>query len=292
VRPTATALSLNATGTDAARVALSGRLRTAEGRPVANQPVALVVNGSILDTVSTDEAGRYEGTLTVPDRLAADDEPVTLQVAVAFDGRGTNLDDSREQALVTLVPGSDGSGSDGQEGTGPDGGPGSTTVGGWLPIGLWPALGAVLAVVILGVVGAVVVRRRRGSTEAVASESEPDDGSGSTAVAADATDDESEPATTETARERLEAGAPDAAVELAYLGVRETVGTELRVQGARTHWEFLEACRAAGLEDERLAALETLTETYEQAAFAPTAVDAERAREAISHAGSMTVDGE
>jgi hypothetical protein len=298
VQATPTELSVNATGIDAYRVVVTGRLRTADGRPVANQPVALVANGTVLQTVSTDAAGQFDGGLIMPDGLTAANGTVTVRLAAAFDGAGTNLEGSRATARVQLVPPANETGSEGQNqaggGVDPDGGPGSSTVDGWLPFGLWPALGVVLAVVVVGVVGVVVVRRRRSTDESdtVADEA-------ATAASADpgiatgtADPGESAPAPIEAATDRLAAGDPDGAVELAYLGLRGELEATLAIDGARTHWEFLEACGRTGLDEERLATLETLTETYEQAAFAPTAVDAERAREAISHAGSVTVDGE
>jgi hypothetical protein len=218
-------------------------------------------------------------------------------VGVAFDGEGTNLDGTREQVDVELVPPADGAGGDGGDGAGGDGsgvGPGSSTIGGWLPVGLWPTLGATLALLVVGVLGVIAVRRRSSADGETEVDEAASDSSTGPSGDADATAEADGPTPTEAAVERLDADDPDGAVELAYLGVRGTLAARLALDGARTgtHWEFLEACRRAGLDDEGLDALEALTETYEQAAFAPTAVDSERARAAIERGRSLPVDGE
>lgn len=288
VRPTATRLSLDARPDDG-QVAVTGRLVTDAGRPVSSQSVTLLVNGSVRESVATDGTGRFDGTVTVPDRLApAGNETAPVRVTAVFQGDGTSLNDSREQALVTLTPPANGAASAGGTGTVASI-PGGAFVLQRLPSGDWLALGSALVVVIVGLAGSVLLRRRRDTTERE-SDPEADPVSHSAAGEDESPPDDSGDDPGAAAIERLEAGDPDAAVELAYLDLRGTLETTLGLSGVRTHWEFLDACAATGLEGERLAALETITETYEQAVFAPASVDPDRAQRAVDLVASARTD--
>jgi hypothetical protein len=152
----------------------------------------------------------------------------------------------------------------------------------WLPIGLRPAIAAGAAVVV-GLVAIGLWRRRRTDEGETTVAADDHDGAadGETATDTGETNASGDLAPGEAARDRLEAGDPDAAVELAYLDLRSQLLEKLAIDGARTHWEFLEGCRSDGLDEDRLAALETVTETYEDAAFAPDPVEPDRASRAI-----------
>lgn len=88
----------------------------------------------------------------------------------------------------------------------------------------------------------------------------------------------------------LEAGDPDRAIETAYAIARGRVAEAITADGAQTHWEFYTACRDDGIGEDRLDALETLTEAYERAAFAPGSIRNETAEGALAAARVLTTD--
>jgi hypothetical protein len=78
----------------------------------------------------------------------------------------------------------------------------------------------------------------------------------------------------------LDDGRQDEAVKLAYTALKGTTTERLDLPDG-THWEFFLACREAGLDDDHVDTLRRLTETYEQAAFAPRTVSAADANWAV-----------
>jgi hypothetical protein len=232
VARTETVLDLNATRPGAVRV--SGRLRTASGRPVADAPVALRLDGERSATVTTSDDGAFTATL---DPSVGSPGSLTAR----YDGAG-NLAPTTARASIPARP----------------------EAGAWLD-GVSLVAG-VAAVLVLGLLGALVVRRRRndagtgtGPGPALGSES-PASGS---APVSGAPRPSEESVLLARARDLAEDGATVAAIGTAYAAVRASLGEE----GPRTHWEFFRD-RRDGLDPERATALRRLTEQYEAATFA------------------------
>lgn len=107
-----------------------------------------------------------------------------------------------------------------------------------------------------------------------------------------ATDPESKSVTEplDQAPARLEAEDPDRVIETAYAIARGRMAETISADGAKTHWEFFTACSDNGMGMDRLDALETLTEAYERAVFAPRSVRIETAEGALAAARGLTTD--
>jgi hypothetical protein len=83
----------------------------------------------------------------------------------------------------------------------------------------------------------------------------------------------------------LAAGRTDAAVLGAYGLVRRALAERLPAERARSHWQFFEACAAAGMDAE---ALRTLTETYERSRYGAGSVSRSLAAGAVASARRLT----
>lgn len=277
VRPTATAMSVAGEQVGPRAVRVDGTLVAGEGAPVGGQPVVVRLAGEPVGTLRTDGSGAFGGVVSVPAALLPEDGNATLRLVARFDRPETNLRASRAEAAVALSAAGPGDGPG-------DGGPdGRLPTPEWLP---WPLLALVAGVALAGVAGAYAVARRRGAAGSAGSTGEPDAGGAAAAerpptVGAELLD---------AADERLTTGDADRAVELAYAAARHALVADLGVDGAGTHWEFLEGCRATDLDGAALSALRDLTEGYEAAAFAPATLDADAARSALSTARTLTGD--
>ncbi|WP_159900173.1 hypothetical protein [Salinirussus salinus] len=278
VNETDTSLTAAVTrGDDPARV--RGRLTTADGTPVPDQPVRLDAPGLATVTARTGADGGYAVSL---ERRSTDPTPVTVR----FSGRGTNLNGS--SAAIQLPARNDtanGSGtSSGADGGPSEGGPGNDS----LPLALAGLLG--LAVVIGGV---AVVALQRGT----------DEGTGTAAAAADEGDgggdgngagpeEPASPAPVDLVGEAIDAGEYNRASRELYALVRASLAERAGVADGGTHWEFYDAVASVPDADGDVRdALRTVTETYEQAAFAPTAVGERRARTALTAGEQLLGDG-
>lgn len=95
----------------------------------------------------------------------------------------------------------------------------------------------------------------------------------------------------ETAQQRLQDGFSTEAVTLGYASVREQFQTDspIEVTQAQTHREFYRDITNV-LPDEKKAALRTVTDAYEQAAFAPVEIDEATAEDAL-RAVRLCLDG-
>lgn len=265
------------------QVTVSGQLTTRDGTPVPGQPVTLLVNGTAVEAVRTSPDGTYRASLAVPSSLTAGDRATPIALVARFDGQGTNLEPSQARGRLTLPAD-----------------PAPNTILGTVMTRLrdvvqeirasvtaspvaWGLGGlGLLLVVLLGTVGARVRSRGdRGVTDPV----DRPDGSADTVPTDEPAADHGAVAPMEPARARLDADADDA-VMLAYATVRDRLAAAGRTSRGRaeTHWEFLAACRQDGLEDDAIEGLTALTETYEAAAYAPTAVTRADAEAAISAA--------
>ncbi|WP_256686167.1 carboxypeptidase-like regulatory domain-containing protein [Halococcus qingdaonensis] len=277
---TPTQLSLNATQESVNGSAVGGPIvhvegqLSANGTPVTNQTVAVGLNNSTT-SVTTDENGSYDANVTVPEGVFADQTGTTMAtIGATFEGGETNLESSRRHTTIELMV------------------PAQTTglieqlVAAFrtLPISYQLLLGLGI-VVVLGALGSVL-RRWLGITE-----DDTDDASSTSASGAtDSTDDPREGlrALLRAAREELSAGDADGAVGFAYTAVRRVLGRDPELGGARTHWEFLDACIDRGLGDRQLGALRRLTERYERATFSQRSVSTDTASSALDDAQTMT----
>ncbi|UTF54830.1 Ig-like domain-containing protein [Natronosalvus rutilus] len=234
ITETDSALSMDAEPV-AGDLQVTGRLTTADGDGVANQSVALTLDGDAVETVRTNADGRFEGELTP----SADAESVT--VGATYDDPGTSLAGAQAETTVTLAT---------QEGSG-------------LPTWLVAAsgLGGVVALVLVG-----WWYRRAQPASTPAPDPEPP-------AEAESEDTGSTRALVRTqlaqAADQLANGQPDAAVERAYTAARHELASGLAAAGALTHWEFYHRYHERANEATR-DRLRAITEGYERAAFDPT----------------------
>lgn len=266
VEETRTSLSTTEVRTFNETAYVAGRLATEDGDPLANRTVDLRVDGRTFGNATTNATGEYATTATVPKGSVSADSSV--EVVAAYSPSDGNLGPARATATATFDA-NDAAFSAEQLGLG--------VVG-------------VLGVTILG---AFVWRFR--ADEAERSDRETDADAQANAIAD--TGRPSPESLFDSATTALGDDEFDAAVVAAYVAVRHRLsGGSGPVAGpldfrGRTHWEFYDACRAAGLPDERLRTLKQLTETYERAAFAPGEVPEAVATDAVASATAFGSDG-
>lgn len=268
VASTETRLVLAESAFESGELRLSGTLETLTGRPVPNSSVAVILDGTRVGTGRTGTNGTFSARLDVPPRLrpASAGEPV--QLVVAFYSGGTNLETARATDSIQ----------------GPSSGASAGTGGfAWIQLSLskLAVRGAIAVLLVLGVAG-VELRRDPGPVER--SHQKPVDTDQPTGTVRLVPDQ----SVVDLATRRLEEGATDAAVEVAYAAVRREVASAFDVAGTRTHWEFLQASCDAGLPDDESSAVADLTERYEWAAFAPGSVPDEDAEVAVDTARSFS----
>ncbi|WP_276248652.1 hypothetical protein [Haladaptatus sp. YSMS36] len=285
VTTTNTTLSVSGEQAGPGTVRASGVLRTADGRPVANQSVELRVNGTTVGEAVTDGSGRYAKTVNAPGVAG---ENATVALVARFDGQGTNLEASDAEREVALVAGSSG-GAGGSVGESVQNVFGNTTDA---VLGLVGFLALVLVVVFVYHRDRVLafVRDLRAGDEDSESEADED-----AAVAGAVDGDDAEPVEPaepapeplSVAQEQLDAGETDHAAMTAYSLARTRLAEKLHIDSPRTHWEFFVASRDQLGETERRL-LQRLTEAYEQASFAADTLPASVAQQALSAAAELT----
>lgn len=270
---TDTTLTLDVSPEDSDTLAIDGRLTTAAGLGVPIQPVAVRVNGTPIETIRTREDGTFGGRVDMPTQQGG---PGQVAVEVVYSGSGTNLEPARAAVVVTL-PAPD---EQPVESTDDDGSFLSRAVGVLQrPVGpgsgsppLWQLVGGLVLIAAVGIGVALWRRSTRSDSQRSTVDPAAETSDRQSSVSVDPLD---------IARAHVASNA-DEAVMLAYGIVRE----ELEAGGmspveAVTHWEFLEACRADGLDERSSEALTKLTEAYERAAYAPTALSSDDAQDAI-----------
>ncbi|WP_312907572.1 hypothetical protein [Natronosalvus caseinilyticus] len=234
ITETESALSMDA-DPDGETLAVTGRLTAADGDGVANQSVALTLDGDPVEAVTTNADGRFEGELTP----SSDAESVT--VGASYDDPGTSLASAQAKTTVTLAT---------QEGSG---------LLTWLLVAT--GLGGMVVLVLVG----WWYRRARPTTS-------PSPGP-ETPAETGSEDAESTRVLVRTqlaqAADQLANGQPDAAVERAYTAARHDLASGLAAAGALTHWEFYHRYHERADEPAR-DRLRAITEGYERAAFDPT----------------------
>jgi hypothetical protein len=101
-----------------------------------------------------------------------------------------------------------------------------------------------------------------------------------------------QPSLLETARNQLSRGESASAVGLAYTAVRQRLQNDLDLASAHTHWEFFEAYTDRDIGDDRLNAVQRLTELYERATFSQRSLSPEMATTALENAETVADQNE
>lgn len=249
---------------------VQGSLTTEDGKPIAGEPVQLTADGNSVETVQTAEDGTYETLIAIPDDAGA-----TVSVDVAYSEEDGNVGDAFATTDVQVGQGSiiDQVGAR----------LGSSSIG--LPPSDSPLWLSIAGLFIIGGVGMyhiyrMVVRQNRSHRIGSITFADKQDTSNSTPeIGVDL------PATLlDSAYERVHAGDANRAVERAYIAMRKGINE----QGSPdTHWEFYQRCLNDGLSNEKVEALQSLTERFEQATFSPWDVSMDDARAAIEEAKAI-----
>jgi hypothetical protein len=255
------------------RIRVFGRLTTAEGKLVSNQPVVILLDGQRVGRTTTIGSGQYGTVVSIPASMVPEEGTVNDSVTVRYIGTGTNLNGSRANTSFTLAPVPLDAAGNGDNG-GPD-----EALNNPLIIG-----GIALALLGLAMLGGYVYRRRGtaasdGDGDGIPVAAAPESDSGGSADAV--------PASSPLAGARAAFDSADAheTILASYAAVRR----ELAREGGegQTHWEFYRSCAQNGFAAEQLAALETLTARFERAAFSQLPVSTVDAEDAIRAAESI-----
>jgi hypothetical protein len=270
IRRTDTSLTTNASHTDNETVHVAGRLTTDDGTPLDNRSVHVKMNGRTLAVVSTDRTGVYNATVLIPESLR-DRENVTVEVT--FDGSDTNLEPARIRESVSLVS------TDGRTQLIAQAINAIASAPWWMFL----IVGSVLVPITYGLAGTFGSQPK----DREFPETTTDGAADSSGDADEAIDDE----LLAFAREKLAEGDPERATHLVYVAIRRELGREFGLGRPLTHWEFFDACRNAGLSEDRLEALRRVIQAEERVRFAATALPHDTAETAL-RAGSLVFGDE
>jgi hypothetical protein len=266
VSPTPTNLSVNAVPTDGSNgIRITGNLTASNTDTIGERPLTISVGGDVYNA-TTNVDGEY--ALTVAASEGQHD------IVVRYDEAETNLQPATADALVELDnPPADGATDTLDANT--------ETLSSFIRNS--PVLAGIagLLVLVSAVIGLFVWRSRRAGF--IDTSDDPDETIVDEGVATEAAEGDQSTALLDAAREQLD-GSPKDAVQAAYAMARARLGdssTESTV--ARTHWEFYHSI-SGDLDDERAAALRSVTEAFEQATFAPEGIDASEAAAALDDA--------
>jgi hypothetical protein len=265
VDPTETALNVSGERDGEGTILVSGTLKTAGSSGIPNQQVDLLVDGRSVTTARTGPNGSFSERVSVPDAIVSEDRNASVTLVARYERPNSNLLSSRSRTTVRL-----------QSVTrGPD----------IIPVPLAVAVAFGSLIVFVG--AAIYVRRGRSPDVAESNDVESANSAGASTSA-----ESSDLSAGETslllagANTALENNRRDTAVKLAYTAVKRATTERLDLRDG-THWEFFVACREAGLDDDRIDTLRRLTETYEQAAFAPQTVSAADANWVVDAAATF-----
>ncbi|NHN46428.1 hypothetical protein G9464_02275 [Halostella sp. JP-L12] len=248
VLETNTSLTLSGTMVGSDQVRASGTLSTVEGIPVGDQSIEISVNGSVVETVRTDENGSYDLVLDIPSSAL---EAGSVRLSAIYVDDETNIGDTRAEQMIAVEITKQGSTHN------------ESTTQGLLPSGWWISVFVALAVLIA--VGGIYLWRHRTTEVPTGTPSvESADSTSTTAEQPSGPDD-----ILDTATAALEEGNGDRAIELAYGDIRHRLSESLDLPSVHTHWEFYQACESSSLDKDAINTLERLTESYERAAYAP-----------------------
>lgn len=255
VEETETQISATATTTDDDRIAVSGRLATADGRAITNQPIRILVGGTAVTTVETDDTGAYETTVDAP---AVSDG--STEVTAVYDGAGTNLADAQAT----------------------DGVAGLAIVSSPLDSLWWPGM-IVTGLGLLVLLWVYRSRRKARSTDALPYAIGRQAGTEAELTDA-ATHHVPAHVLLELAHTCQQNGETNRAIRLAYAAVRTHLGAST-VPGW-THWEFYNET-GSQLDEPQRETLLSLTEQFERAAFAPGSIPHSAAASVITAARQL-----
>jgi hypothetical protein len=240
VRETETTIDATARMPTEGRITVEGTLTTADGRPLARQPIRATLAGRSLGLLRSDENGSFEANLSVPAEVLPAEGTGERDLGLVYDGSGRNLG-STETALTVTLAAAD---------AGPD-----------LPFD-GPLLALALAVLLFAVAGgAVALVRRRGVDEDRPAPREHGAGGGEEPTV-------DVPAALATIRAAMGSGDYDLATTAGYRTVRRALAGQVGARPDATHWEFYGTCATDGVDPERLDAVRRLTERFERVAFA------------------------
>ncbi|ELY76572.1 hypothetical protein C488_08097 [Natrinema pellirubrum DSM 15624] len=242
VRETQSTLSIDETSISGQEVMVNGSLATVDGDGVRGESVQIRIDGSTVDTVTTEAGGSFGTTVSIPSSSSGD-----MTVAAVYTGDGSNLETARVETTVMI----DGSASR-------------------IPTPVLLA-GGFVAVIAAGLGLWWVRRSDEGASPAspardqggVAGERTPADRS------TESTADPVDPLL-ERAADQLAAGRPNDAVRTSYAAVRRALASRIDGQKSLTHWEFYRTYRNADAAETDL--LRAVTQGYERAAFDPGTV--------------------
>ncbi|NEU58116.1 hypothetical protein [Halorussus sp. MSC15.2] len=264
-----TAISLNASR-NGTTLRAAGRLTTADGEPLAGRAIHVELDGNeALVVAETDGAGRYDARIEIPES-AREDGNVTA--AASFDGNRGLLPARSAETLAVPTPGGPGSALEAAVRT--------VTTAPW-----WALLLVGCGVALSGYALAGRFRPDRDESDGGSGRPETDRGSGSTAESVG----DHRTVLLPLARQQLDRGDADSAVNTAYAAVRRRFASEFEDDRPVTHAELYARCRNAGLPDDQLDALRRVTQAYERARFSSRGLSAETAEAALS-AGSSLVE--
>lgn len=259
VNSTATTITATANHTGEQTIQISGRLTTANGTPLVNQPVTIQTPGPSQVTVTTNVNGRYQTSLSLTKDDIRNNGAITI--TAVFPGGGSSLERAQAQDTVTL--------------------PISNEVvekqESWLPFD-WRSLLVGGGILVLSFFGAWFLLRdgSDSSTDGATGRSDEEDlGPGSITTSL-----------LMSARERLRQGNTDDAVRSAYAAVRQWGEDVYDVANIRTHWEFYRATHDLNSTEES-ELLQKLTESYERAAFDQRQTDKDEADSAVETASRL-----
>lgn len=263
VRETDSELSVTATRTaaDGRTVDVNGTLETGDGEGVAGEAVRVDVDGTTVDTVSTDENGAFGLTATLPE--GSED----VEVVATYDGSESNVASATARTTT-----------------------GSTAVARlWGRLPMWARIG--IGIGVLATLCAVVWWRRFRPADpadtAARERSESDDGAAPSI--ADRSRVEIARSLLEHGRECLADGRPEQAIEMGYAAVRHALSGRETASSALTHREFYRDWQrgrdAASVDGEDDAALlRIVIERYEQTTFGVADVSREEAEVVLESA--------
>jgi hypothetical protein len=276
-------------------VRITGQLSTNDGRPVPNQRVRLTLDGEDIVYTETGRNGQYNVT-AFPSSTAGSAGGQVVNIVASYAGRDTNLQGSETVESVRFKA---------------QGSPGRFAVllnalgSGWSFATQFSGLVLVLLVLVVGPLRRAVMRLPRlartspsplavlqgressgGAAGQTAAGGEPVERFDESAVSSPrASEGGTRPRRLDLASERLEAGRADEAVLVAYGTVRRDLESLTSVT-ATTHREFTRFSEGS-LEKEDVERLRRLTDVYERAAFAPTPVGADEAREMLTASADL-----
>lgn len=284
VNSTPTTITVSGEQVSGKEIRISGVLKTNRSSGISNQSVALSVAGDTIVTAQTGPNGRFSERVSLPADAVPPESNISVAIAAHYDQPSSNLQPSDARAtlrLQSLISEGGAGPSNGLTGGSilaiPDG----------IPVGL-------MAVVIMGgflvLIGGSIYLRRDPTDEAA----EPNTDDAPTDLRSyEPSESLTEKRSTilEDARTAIDNDRRDRAVKLAYMDLKQSATDSLELPEG-THWEFFVACQETGhLDDKHVETLRRLTETYEQAAFAPRQVSVDDANWVLDAVLSFDIHG-